>query len=182
MHAAIVVRYDSPMNRRSLVASMFGVGSAVVVAVACGGKSTTPPQDPLTNNTVEPGTALEPADPNVPPGVRDGALWTCQIGDYDPQPCKFHRDGNEWRLTKLLGSQRFEGVVHFSGEASFHFVGQYFCPWGDCTEAMDLTFARGDRGYAADFGGDTITAQWSAELASEWGGAGYGNLTGREAD
>jgi len=185
MHPPIVVRYDWRMNRRSLAASIFGVASAVTVAVACGGKST-PPQQPLIGNeTVDPssgtGTA---ADPNVPASVTDGALWTCQISDYDPQPCKFHRDGNEWRLTKVMGSQRFDGVATFDGETSMHFVGEFFCPWGDCTEAMDVTFKRNDggNGYTGELSGDAVQVYWSPELASEWGGAGYGNLTGREAD
>jgi len=167
------------MDRRSLCASFFGFSSAVVVAVACGGTSP-PPQQPLTNDTVEPGGSAAPVDTNVPAGVSDGALWTCQISDYDPQPCKFHREGGEWQLTKLLGSQRFTGVTTFAGDAAIHFVGQYFCPWGECDQAMDLQFARGDRGYAAEFGGDVLTLQWNAELAGEWGGAGYGGLTGHE--
>jgi hypothetical protein len=169
-------------NTGSLAASIAGISSAVVVAVACGGKSP-PPSQPLTNETVEPtagGGAA--AEPGVPAGVTDGALWTCQIGDYDPQPCKFHREGNEWHLSKLMGSQRFTGVTTFDG-AQMHFVGQFFCPWGSCDEAMDVQLVRGDNGaYAADFGGDIVTVQWSAELAAEWGGAGYGNRTGREVE
>lgn len=171
------------MNRGSLAASVVGISSAVLVAVACGGKAP-PPAPPLTNETVEPGTGgSTAAEAGVPAGVTDGALWTCQIGDYDPQPCKFHREGNEWHLSKLLGSQRFDGVTTFDGDSSIHFVGQFFCPWGDCTEAMDVTFARGEgAAYTAEFTGDTVTVQWNAELAAEWGGAGYGNRTGREIE
>lgn len=167
------------MNRHSLVVSAVGIGSAVLVAVACGGTST-PAQQPLANDSVEPGDGAA-ADPSLPAGVTDGALWTCQIGDYDPQPCKFHKDGADWKLTKLLGSQRFDGVVHFMPEG-FHFVGQYFCPWGACDAAMDFTFKPTDKGYAADFDADTLSIHWSPELASEWGGAGYGNLTGRQQE
>lgn len=165
------------MNQRSFVASGIGLASAVVVAVACGGKSA-PPAEPIANDT-----AVTPAgggaEPGLPAGVTDGALWTCQISFYDPQPCKFHREGNEWRLTKLLGSQRFDGVVTF-GDGGFRFVGHYFCPWGACDEAMDLTFAPAGDHYEAQVDGDVIAVGWSEPLASEWGGAGYGNLTGRE--
>ncbi|MBZ0234646.1 MAG: hypothetical protein K8M05_20100 [Deltaproteobacteria bacterium] len=168
------------MNRRSLGASIFGLSSAVVVAVACGGKSA-PPQQPLSNESGDPSATGggAAAEPGLPAGVTDGALWTCQISDYDPQPCKFHREGNEWRLTKLLGSQRFDGAVTF-GESGFRFVGQFFCPWGACDEAMDLVFSPTDDGYQTDFSGDVLSVRWNEPLASEWGGAGYGNLTGRE--
>jgi hypothetical protein len=167
------------MNQRSLAVSAFGIGSAVLVAVACGGSSTPAPQQPLANDTAEGGGGAGEA--GLPAGVTEGALWTCQIGDYDPQPCKFHKDGADWKLTKLLGSQRFDGVVHFVPEG-IHFVGQFFCPWGSCDEAMDVTLASTDNGYAADLAGDTVSVQWNAELAGEWGGAGYGNLDGRQQE
>lgn len=176
------MRYESRMNRRSLAASVFGLSSAVVVAVACGGGAAKPPQQPITNNTVEPGDgSTAGAEAGLPAGVTNNALWTCQISDYDAQPCAFRKDGNEWTLTKLLGSQRFTGVTTF-GDDGIHFVGQFFCPWGACDEAMDLMFEREGNGYRAEFSGDMVTARWDEALASEWGGAGYGNLTGREAD
>jgi hypothetical protein len=171
------------MNRRSLGASVFGLSSAVVVAVACGGKST-PPAQPVGNDTVDPAGGLAAAEAGVPTGVTDGALWTCQIEDYDPQPCKFHKEGSEWHLSKLLGSQRFTGVATFDGgDASFRYVGQFFCPWGDCTAALDAEFTRGDDGvYAATLDSSPVTLRWDAALAEEWGGAGYGNRTGREIE
>jgi hypothetical protein len=168
------------MNRRSFAAAVVGLSSAVVVAVACGG-SKPAPQQPIGNNTTDGAGGPMIAEPGLPEGVTEGALWTCQISDYDPQPCKFHKDGSEWHLTKVLGSQRFTGVATF-GEGGIRFVGQFFCPWGACDEAMDITFARGEKRYEAEFEGDVLGLEWNAALAGEWGGAGYGNLTGREAD
>ena len=141
------------------------------------------PTPPIGNDTVEPtGGGPLIAEPGVPPEVSDGALWSCQISDYDPQPCRFQRDGDGWKLTKLLGSQRFTGVVTFDGAGAMRFIGQYFCPWGACDAAMDVAFERDDGTYHGEFGGDTITVQWNAASAGDWGGAGYGGLTGREAD
>jgi hypothetical protein len=169
------------MNRRSLCATFVGVSSAVVVAVACGGKST-PPAAPIANETVDPTGGGGAPEPGVPAGVTSGALWTCMIEDYDAQPCKFHREGSDWHLTKLLGSQRFTGVVTFDGDAAFRYVGQFFCPWGACDAALDTTFTRSDERYQATLDNAPVTLWWDEALASEWGGAGYGNLTGRESD
>ncbi len=169
------------MNKGSLAASVAGISGAVLVAVACGGK-TPPPSQPLANETVEPGGGGAAVESGVPAGVVDGALWSCQIEDYDAQPCKFHKDGNEWRLTKLLGSQRFDGVVTFGGSESFGYVGQFFCPWGDCTSAVDTTFTRSDGAYQATLDQTPVTLKWDEALAGEWGGAGYGNRTGRETE
>jgi hypothetical protein len=174
------MRYDSDMIRGTLGATVFGVSSALVVAVACGG-SKPAAKEPIGNNTTDGAGSALAAEPDLPDGVTDGALWTCQISDYDPQPCKFHKEGNDWQLTKLLGSQRFTGGITF-GEEGMHFVGQFFCPWGACDEAMDLTFKRGDKRYEAEFQGDVVGVEWNGALADEWGGAGYGDLTGREVD
>lgn len=114
------------------------------------------------------------------PGLHDGALWTCQIGDYDPLPCKLSTTPDGWYLAKLLGSQRFKGTLAWSARDTAHFVGSYFCPWGDCGAEMDVTFKRDTATFVTDFGGDTISLRFDAALANEWGGAGYGSLTGDE--
>jgi hypothetical protein len=115
------------------------------------------------------------------PSQRDGALWTCQIGDYDPQPCKLSRAGGAWRLAKLLGSQRFRGELTFAADRAT-FRGEFFCPWGDCTEPMDVGFDRisTEEHYVSQFGGDPITLRYDAQLEAEYAGAGYGGLTGDE--
>ncbi len=172
------------MSRRPRVSSILAasVASVVVTAAAasCGGGKSPAATTPIGNDTTG-GDAPLAAD-GAPAEVTEGALWSCQISDYDPQPCKFHRDGEGWRLTKLLGSQRFDGATTFDGASAMGFVGQFFCPWGACDEAMDLSFARDGDTYKAEFSGDTISVRWDAALAGEWGGAGYGGLTGREAE
>lgn len=120
------------------------------------------------------------------PGFVDGALWSCQIGDYDPQPCRLSQRGGGWQLTKLMGSQRFDGAVSRRG-VTLAFDGDYFCPWGDCTTPMVVEFtpdgpdaAYGPAAYVTTFGDDEIRLRWDADLDNEYGGAGYGKLTGRE--
>lgn len=160
----------------SILAASLAAALVTAAAASCGGKAAQP-TGPIGNDTGGDALAVDGA----PAEVMEGALWTCQISDYDPQPCRFHRDGGAWNLTKLMGSQRFTGVVTFDGADAMRFVGQFFCPWGDCDQAMDLAFAKTDGAYLADFGGDAITVRWDEGLAGEWGGAGYGGLTGREA-
>ena len=43
------------------------------------------------------------------------------------------------RLEKLTGSQRFRGTVTPNADG-FTFSGEYFCPYGDCTEAVQAEF------------------------------------------
>ncbi len=168
-------------DRSRRVLTIRAIAAAAAAAASCGG--TSPAPQPIGNTTVtEIGAA---SDPDLPAGVTDGALWTCAINGYDPQPCKFHREGDTWYLTKLLGSQRFTGVATFSGAggSAIRFVGQYFCPWGDCDAAMELAFAPAEAGgFQAEFGDEPIRLEWKPANAAEYGGAGYGGLSGRETE
>lgn len=156
------------------------LAAAGLVAAACGARATTP-SPPANSVASAPGPLA--AEPGLPPGVTAGALWTCVIDDYPAQPCKFHQDGGQWRLTKLLGSQRFDGAVSFSAGA-IRVVGQFFCPWGDCTVAIDTAFVpdgpAAANQYTAVVDGSTIGLRWDEANAAEYGGAGYGGLTGQE--
>lgn len=143
----------------------------LVAALGCGG-STKPTT--IGNSGGDGALAL-------PAAVSDGALWTCQIEDYDPQPCKLTRGDDGWTLTKLLGSQRFRGQISFDGDRA-PFRGGFFCPWGDCDQVMEVVFERegaGDR-YLALFGGTPIALRYDAADAEAYAGAGYGGLTGDE--
>lgn len=146
------------------------------VTAACGPKSSATP--PIGNSG---GTASALAA-GPAPAVTDGALWTCAIGFYDPQPCRFAREGEGWTLRKLLGSQRFRGTVTFAPDGSFAFDGEMFCPWGACDAVMQTTFRReGDGHYAGELpGGDPVRLEWNEDNAGAYGGAGYGGLTGDE--
>jgi hypothetical protein len=126
-----------------------------------------------------------PAIPPVAPDRQetrlvDGALWTCQIGDYDPQPCKLTAVGDIWVLTKLLGSQRFKGRLLLLDEDNARFIGNYYCPWGDCDAPMDVELKRDAAAFVGNFSNDTISIRYDRTMAAEWGGAGYGRFTGDE--
>lgn len=153
--------------------TMTMVAAAFTLAACGGGKGS---KEPVANAS---GGGDEPLAA-APAGFRDGALWSCQISDYDPQPCKVAQDSGQWRLTKLLGSQRFTGVVAPRG-ASLAFAGEFYCPWGACTAPMDVDFnPDGAAGYMANFDGEEVRLRYDADLESEYGGAGYGGLTGLE--
>jgi len=151
----------------------------LALATACGGRAA--PAPTIGN------TAAQEPPPFAATGLRDGALWTCQIDDYDPQPCKLSRDDNGgWRLAKLLGSQRFRGAVIFR-EGGARFLGEYFCPWGDCTQTIDVDFTQTDDGaYVGQARSDgdiqppALRVQYDAANAEAFGGAGYGGLSGDE--
>ncbi len=148
----------------------------VLLVFACGPKST-PPAESTLSNTVDEDVA---SDRYTPPGLTDGALWTCSIDAYDPLPCRFTRSGDGWALRKLMGSQRFEGTASFT-RTEMAFDGTFFCPWGDCTVPMVTTFQEvGQSHYTAEVEGWPVDLRWDADLAREWGGAGYGGLTGDE--
>ena len=155
--------------------SMTMIAAAFALA-ACGGGSKKP-----ATTIANIGGGEDVAQPDAAAaGFRDGALWVCQISDYDPQPCKLSRAGDGWRLDKLLGSQRFSGRVDERG-TSLLFDGEFFCPWGECTQAMKVEFeADGNDGYVTQFDDDALHLRYDAAAEGEYGGAGYGNLTGRE--
>ncbi len=151
----------------------------LVAVAACHHGAAAPP--PAIANT---GTA-----PELPPahvsGMRDGALWTCRIDDYDDQPCKLTREPDGWHLTKLLGSQRFTGAVMFAGDATRLF-GRFFCPWGDCDADLDVRFTKDEHGYTGQMpSGPTVPGamlnfRYDAANDEAFAGAGYGGLTGLE--
>ena len=151
-------------------------GSALVALAACPSKQAAAP----ISNTGP--IEAPPPRSDAARGLIDGALWTCQIGDYDPQPCKLSKAGDGWSLTKLLGSQRFRGELSWLRPDQARFIGTFFCPWGMCDEAMAVVFVRqaGDTFVTTDFGGDSISLRYDQALANAWGGAGYGGLTGDE--
>jgi hypothetical protein len=152
----------------------------VALIAGCGGSTASaPPPAPVGNTAPSPEDALVAT--SASDGKTDGALWSCQISDYDPQPCRLERAEGGWYLRKLMGSQRFKGTVTFAGETAFDFAGSFFCPWGDCTSPMTARFDKAaDGGYTTSYQNDVIRIAWDSKLASEWGGAGYGGLSGED--
>lgn len=148
------------------------LAAALALAACHGGK----PSAPVVGNS---GGGEGGAPIALASGFRDGALWSCQISDYDPQPCKLSRQGEHWWLAKLLGSQRFEGQV-VELEGALRFSGRFFCPWGDCTADMEVEFRPDGDGYLTSFGDDQVRLRHDDALEAEYGAAGYGGLTGEE--
>jgi hypothetical protein len=167
----------SPLMRRAVV--LFGL------LVACWSDRNAPSTTPVENH--EP---LAQHDRDL-----TGAYW-CTIASggytYDAYPCVIRRVDNRFVLAKLGGSQRFTGTARPMREG-FLFDGEFYCPWGDCTEHMHGVFAprRGGLEYqdarrnltvfmkrAPDdaFGGVAYGGDGYGGFG-EWGGDGYGGAT-----
>lgn len=143
----------------------FTVASCIVQAqpepVAPAAKATEGPAETRTASIAE-------GESNLP----DGA-YSCTIDRYDPFPCRVTTDPDgRQRLEKLGGSQRFSGIVSPTAQG-FDFRGTYFCPYGDCTEAVSGQFTAYDDGlFRGTMGGErpvTVTVQYT-----EFGGYAYG--------
>ncbi len=133
-----------------------------------------------TTETTTPGPSLEA-------GTRDvtGPYW-CSIDDagyeYPRYPCVIKKVGNKLMLAKLGGSQRIRGVITLDKGEGFTFVGELYCPWGDCTEEMRGRFRPlGKGGYKATLNGPLdhhdeagMIVQLVPAPANAFGGSGYG--------
>jgi hypothetical protein len=103
-----------------------------------------------------------------------GAYWcTIESGGYtyDPYPCVIRRVDSRFVLAKLGGSQRFTGEVR-AARAGFTFDGEFYCPWGDCTQRMHGVFVPAQGGY--QFQDDHITVRMTKAADGAYGGVAYG--------
>jgi len=103
--------------------------------------------------------------------------YACAIEDsgyrYPPFRCEIKQEGARLVLVKLDGSQRFEGEVRQVGEG-LQFAGQFYCPWGDCTQALHGVFkATSDGGMKGTFS-DAKFVVWMQPTGAGFGGVGYG--------
>jgi len=111
-------------------------------------------------------------------GDMTAAYW-CSItsGEYDypAMPCVIRKVGTSFMLAKLAGSQRFRGVVRPKGDG-FTFDGEFYCPWGDCTQPLHGVFAQAGEGKLRGTFDDKsiVVTMTKAPQNSEWGGVGYG--------
>src|SRR5215831_15819632 len=109
--------------------SRFGVPWFAVVT-ACWTAPATPTQAPVVAS--------------MQPGGRDvsGNYW-CTIDDdgfeYPKYPCAIKKVGEDLVLAKLAGSQRVKGRIKLNGDG-FSFVGQMYCPYGDCDQVLHGSF------------------------------------------
>jgi hypothetical protein len=106
-----------------------------------------------------------------------GAYW-CAIEDsgfkYGRFPCAIRKTGDKLVLAKLAGSQRFEGEITPAG-SGFAFSGRFYCPFGDCDQALDGLFEPATGGSLR---GTFRNAKFAVELTrapeTAFGGASYG--------
>jgi hypothetical protein len=141
-------------------------------AVACSGGSKAGPSgggDPTIGNR----------GPLVASDSDMTASYWCSISngeyDYPAMPCVIRQVNGRFELAKLAGSQRFRGIVRPRGDG-FTFDGEFYCPWGDCTEPMHGVFApTGDGKLRGTFRDNSIVVTMTrAADSGEWGGVGYG--------
>lgn len=142
----------------------FGVAMFAIVAACWSGKAAD------TGGTVE--NRREPVA-----GTLAGAYW-CAIEDsgyrYPPFPCAIRKIEQRLVLAKLGGSQRFEGEVRAVGQG-FTFDGRFYCPWGDCTQALHGSFAPAANGaLIGTFRDARFIVRMRPAPQSAFGGAGYG--------
>ena len=142
--------------------SVFGFA---IVASACGGTK----RDSSIGNSSAGG------------GGRDlTAAYLCSIEDaggyhYPQMPCVVKNVDGKFMLAKLAGSQRFRGEVKPLGNG-FTFDGEYYCPWGDCTQPMHGEFVRRPNGeLVGQFKDASVTVTMVPAPANvAWGGTSYG--------
>ena len=112
-------------------------------------------------------------------GERDlTAAYYCSIQDgefhYPRFPCAMRKVNGRWMLAKLAGSQRFRGYVtpHVAG---FAFDGEFYCPWGDCSQPLHGAFeAIGGGRLRGTFRDARMIVVLEPAPDSAFGGATYG--------
>ncbi len=134
---------------------------AMLALAACGGKGATNATGPLENH----GGAAR--------SVVGG--YACAIEDsgyrYPPFRCEIKQDGPRLVLVKLDGSQRFEGEVQQTRDG-LAFTGQFYCPWGDCTQSLHGVFtSTSDGGMKGTFS-DAKFVVWMQPTGGLYGGMG----------
>jgi hypothetical protein len=121
-----------------------------------------------TTTQVENHAALEQGSPLI------GGYW-CTLSSsgytYDPYPCVIKPMHHHLVLAKLGGSQRFTGEIRPEG-SGFVFRGEFYCPWGDCTQAMNGVFVA--RGGGFEYEDDHITVHMVRAPEGAFGGTAYG--------
>jgi len=141
---------------------------ALLALAGCGHASSA---SPIQNSA-----PVEAQDTPVP------GVYTCAIReggyDYPPFRCEVRDEGGRRLLAKVGGSVRMGGAITPAAGGGFRFVGRRFCPWGDCTEHVESTFAPIEGGFrgevvSAQSGPSTVTVRFErAFTAAERGRSG----------
>ncbi|HEY5928181.1 MAG TPA: hypothetical protein VIV11_41120 [Kofleriaceae bacterium] len=125
------------------------------------------------------GRAQDSTIDNRGAGDRDlTAAYYCSIQDgefhYPRFPCAVRKIEGHWMLAKLAGSQRFRGVVTPRGNG-FSFDGEFYCPWGDCSQPLHGMFKPiGDGRLRGTFRDATMVVLLERAPDHAFGGASYG--------
>lgn len=164
----------------SKVAATFAIGFGVAACIvqAQPKPETTPVAAAPAGQAEERGQVMVAEDGVLQ--IPDGA-YACTIDKYNPFPCRVSTEPNgNKRLEKLGGSQRFSGIIQ-PGANGFSFRGTFYCPYGDCTEAVTGQFVAFDdglyRGKLSTRTPLTVTIQYTeygGYGANLYGGALYG--------
>ncbi|HUS28010.1 MAG TPA: hypothetical protein VMZ53_05860 [Kofleriaceae bacterium] len=105
------------------------------------------------------------------------AAYLCSIEDggyhYPQMPCVVKNVGGKYVLAKLAGSQRFRGEVRAAANG-LSFDGEYYCPWGDCTQPMHGEFVRRAGGELVGKFDSVVVTMVPAPANVAWGGTSYG--------
>lgn len=93
---------------------------------------------------------------------------------YPRFPCVVRASDGRLTLEKLGGSQRFRGEVTLRGEG-FTFEGEFFCPWGDCTQPLHGVFEPVGAGtFRGRFRNSDMIVMLERAPEGAFGGTAYG--------
>ncbi len=112
-------------------------------------------------------------------GERDlTGSYYCSIEDggfrYPAYPCAIRKIEGRWMLAKLAGSQRFRGELTPLGDG-FRFAGEFYCPWGDCTQGLHGELRPlGNGALRGTFRDSSIVVVLEPAPDEAFGGASYG--------
>jgi hypothetical protein len=127
------------------------------------------------------GQATTPVATDLEPAARDvtGSYW-CSFadGEYDDerQPCMIKKVGDKLVLAKLAGQERIRGHIVLDDKDGFTFVGELYCPWGDCnhSELHGRFKPVGRGGFKGNFREEAMVVHLTPAPAGSFGGSTYG--------
>jgi hypothetical protein len=111
-------------------------------------------------------------------GRRDfsGPYW-CSIDEgghpYPRFPCVIRRQGQQYVLAKLAGSQRFRGEIE-AVPGGFEFRGELYCPYGDCTQPLHGRFEQRGNELRGTFADSQLIVHLLPASDAAFGGIAYG--------
>jgi hypothetical protein len=125
-----------------------------------------------------------PEIPVLEAGARDvtGSYW-CSMGeeeglDDERYPCVIKKVGAKLMLAKLAGQERLRGNIVLDDKDGFTFVGELYCPWGDCNQELHGKFKPvGRGGFKGSFREEGFVVRLTPAPANAFAGKGYGGDT-----